>query len=265
MTEDQLQQLGLPPSQAKAYILLVREGKLTPNQLVAKTGESRTNAYMVLDKLVQLGLAYKDDVSKKLVYRVSSPVGLQKLAERQRAVAFATEAKIREAMPQLLKFFHEHRTQPGVRFLQGRAGLKEVYQDHLKTGGDICVFRTPLDESYYGDDLYGYMEERAKRGIKVDLISPHQPGTEQYHQENLPLNREMTWIPEEAYTAPVEISMYNSRVAITSFGEEAVAMLIESPQIAQAMREIFAMAKVGAGQMLQKRQTDTNNQKESAS
>jgi predicted transcriptional regulator len=62
MTQEQLEQLGLSPSQAKAYLLLVKEGKLTPAQLMAKTGESRTNAYMVLDRLSDIGLAIKDEV-----------------------------------------------------------------------------------------------------------------------------------------------------------------------------------------------------------
>lgn len=249
MNEAQLQKLGLSASQAKAYILLVNEGSLSPAQLMKMTGESRTNAYMVLDKLVTWELAYKDEVSKKLVYRASSPLGLQKLAERQRASAYLTETKIKDAMPELLQYFHEHRTQPGVRFLQGREGLKEVYQDHLKTGGDVKVFRTPADEQYYGDDFKAYIENRAKQGVSADIISPHQPGTEQYTKEHLSHNREITWIPAESYTAPVEVSVYDSRVAITSFGEEAVAMLIESPQVAQAVKEIFALAKIGAEQI----------------
>lgn len=246
MNEAQLQKLGLSASQAKAYILLVEEGSLSPAQLIEKTGESRTNAYMVLDKLVKWELAYKDEVSKKLVYRASSPLGLQKLAERQRASAYLAESKIKDAMPELLQYFHERRTQPGVQFLQGREGLKEVYRDHLKTGGDIQVFRTPADEHYYGDDLKDYVEKRGQQGIHTDMISPHQPGTEQYTKEKLSHNREIIWIPAKSYTAPVEVSVYDSRVAITSFGEEAVAMLVESPQVAQAMKEIFALAKIGA-------------------
>lgn len=249
MNEAQLQKLGLSASQAKAYILLVEEGSLSPAKLMEKTGESRTNAYMVLDKLVKWGLAYKDEMSKKLVYRAASPLGLQKLAERQRASAYHTEIKINEAMPELLQYFHERRTQPGVRFLQGREGLNEVYQDHLKVGGDIQVFRTPVDEQYYGDDLKDYIENRARQGIHADMISPHQPGTEQYTKEEIKFNREITWIPASSYTAPVEVSVYGTRVAITSFGEEAVAMLVESPQIAQAMKEIFALAKIGAEQL----------------
>ncbi len=246
MTEEHLQQLGLSLSQAKAYLLLVTEGKLTPAQLMNKTGESRTNAYMVLDKLVDLGLALKDEQNKKLVYRASSPIGLQKLAERQRERAYATERKIKDAMPALVKFYQEHRIQPGVRFLQGKAGLEEVYKDHLRVGGDAVVFRTSADHTYFGTHMDAYMEQRAKQGIKTELISPHDPGTEQFHNENIHLNREMTWVSKEAYTAPVEITAYANHVAITSFGEEAVAMIVESPQIAQAIKQIFALAKKGA-------------------
>ena len=35
-------------------------------------------------------------------------------------------------------------------------------------------------------------------------------------------------------------------VSLISFGKEAIGTIIESPQIAEAFREIFAMAQVGA-------------------
>lgn len=250
MTEEQLQQLGLSPTQAKAYLLLVLTGKLTPADLMSKTGDSRTNAYMVLDRLVELGLAIKDEVGKKLIYRSNSPVGLAKIAERQRERATQTESKIRDAMPELVKFYHAHRTQPGVRFLQGKEGLQQVYQDHLKTGGDEVIFRTAADNEYYGQGLLDYMGERAAKGIKTDMISPWQRRmAADAPTENIRLKRDVTFVPPEAYTAPVEISVYGSRVAITSFGEEAIATLIDSPQVAEAMRQVFAMAKRGAQEM----------------
>ena len=246
MTEEQLQQLGLSPSQAKAYLLLVLEGKLTPAMLMKKTAESRTNAYMVLDKLVDLGLALKDEQDKKLVYRASSPIGLQKLAERQRERAFNTEQKIKDAMPELVKFYQTYRIQPGVKFLQGKDGLQKVYQQHLQEGGDAVVFRTHADWQYYGEDFMdGYVAQRATKGMTAQLISPYYKGAADNYQR-LPDGREFTWVTPEAYSAPVEIMAYGNKVAITSFGEEAVAMIIESPQIAQAVKEIFALAKIGA-------------------
>jgi hypothetical protein len=82
------------------------------------------------------------------------------------------------------------------------------------------------------------------------MISPYSESSQNYDEAHPELQRNITWVPEQAYSAPVEISVYNSRVAIISFGEEAVAMLIESPQVADALRQIFAMAKVGAKQMM---------------
>lgn len=249
MTEEQLHQLGLSPSQAKAYMLLVQEGRLTPAQLMTKTGESRTNAYMVLDRLAELGLAIKDEVQKKLVFRAGSPIALQKLAERARERAYTSEVKIKEAMPELLKYFNQYRNQPGVRFLQGRENLLRAYKEHLQAGGDAVVFRTTADDEYFGNDLYEYMEERAKQGITAELISPYSESAAHYTSQNPHLKREVTWVPAEAYTAPVEIFTYGSSTSITSFGDEAVATIIESQQIADAIRQIFALAKHGARQL----------------
>jgi hypothetical protein len=149
-------------------------------------------------------------------------------------------------MPDLVTFYQSHRMQPGIRFIQGKDGLKEVYKDHLRVGGNVQVFRTMADDDYYGQDLMDYMQERARRGIATEMISPYQKGFAVSLEREPELKREVTWVPPDAYVSPVEISIYNGRVAITSFGEEAVATIIESPQIASAMREIFALAKAGA-------------------
>ena len=74
-----LKQLGLNGSQAKAYIALVKQGSLTPPELAELTGETRTNAYSILDKLVSLGLAKKVESSKKATYRAEHPANLEKL------------------------------------------------------------------------------------------------------------------------------------------------------------------------------------------
>lgn len=254
MNPKDLMTLGLTLSQAQAYLFLVQRGKLTPAELIEETGESRTNAYMILDRLEKLRLAFKDEEDKKLVYRPNSPVGLEQLAERQRVKAFQLEVKIKDAMPELFNYYHSLRSQPGVRFLQGRKALLEVYKDHLDAGTDVQIFRTAADEDYFGDDLYDYMKQRAEKGIKTELISPYFPGAEAYAKENdASLNREVTWTPPETYTAPVEITIYGSKVSITSFGEEAIATIIESPQIAEALRQIFVLAKVGAKQLRKKR------------
>jgi len=51
----------------------------------------------------------------------------------------------------------------------------------------------------------------------------------------------------------VEVNVYGNKVSFISFGDETVGTIIESPQIAQAMRELYAMAQIGAEELMKRR------------
>jgi sugar-specific transcriptional regulator TrmB len=246
MNEELLQQLGLNKTQAKAYLTLVRHGSITPPELAEKTGETRTNAYSVLDKLVELGLAKKDDSKKKLVYRVENPVALEKLVKQQRDEALQREKLIKDSMPALLNFFYTYSEQPGVRFFQGKDGIEEIYKDHLRTGKTTRIIRSWKDRDFFGKGVYNVWRKRpAKHGIKTVMLSPDVPDANNDPELDKILLWSRTWMRKDDYTAPVEWDIYGDKVSIISFGEEAMGMIIESPQIAESMRQIFALAERG--------------------
>ena len=56
---------------------------------------------------------------------------------------------------------------------------------------------------------------------------------------------ERTWYLQEDYTAPVEWSVYGNKVSVISFGQEVIGMVIDSPQIAESLRQIFGMLDEG--------------------
>lgn len=64
MNTKTLLEAGLSESQAKAYVALIQQGQLSPPQLADQVKESRTNSYMILEKLEELGLV-KKVISKK--------------------------------------------------------------------------------------------------------------------------------------------------------------------------------------------------------
>ena len=63
-----LRKAGLTESQAKGYLALIENGELSPVELAEKTGESRTNGYMICERLEKLGLATKKDGQKAGFY-----------------------------------------------------------------------------------------------------------------------------------------------------------------------------------------------------
>ncbi len=246
MNIELLTQIGLTKSQAKAYIALIKFGSLPAPQLAEKVGETRTNSYMVLDRLVDMGLIEKDESGKKLLYRPANPTALERLIEQKRKDVMSTEKQVRDSMPQLLNYFYTYQHQPGVRFFQGKEGIMKMYEDQRRTAQDIYFIRSDADFNVLGKDLYKHMEQRAKLGIKAHGIEPAEDDNIHYGQENdKRMLREMTWAPREAFTAPVNMYVYGNKTALISYGEEVIGTIIESPQIAEAMTQIFGLVRDG--------------------
>lgn len=247
MNEELLTNLGLNKTQAKAYITLVRYGSLTPPELAKKTGETRTNAYTVLDRLVELGLAKKTEVNKKFVYRVENPVALERLVKQQRDDALERERLVKNSLPTLLNFFYTYSEQPGVRFFQGKDGIEEIYKDQLRTGKDITFIRTRADMAYFDFDNMSKIRSKFNaNNIKRHGLTPDAPEVKKDWQKlDIDSGLTRTWYNEEDYTAPVEWSVYGNKVSAISFGQEALGMIIESPQISASMKQLFELAKIG--------------------
>lgn len=247
MTVQDLVQIGLNETQAKAYIWLVKNGSATPPSVSKKLGITRTNAYAVLDQLTDLGLAKKDPEQSKLVYRAENPIALEGLARKQRQQAMEYEESIRNAMPSLLNYFHSFSDQPGIKFFQGTAGIKEIYQDTLRSTQDIYVIRSLHDQDLMSVDFYDkYKQKRAKLGIKTYMINPSTDTSVWNQSTDSQLKIERTSIRKTDYTSQVEVSSYGNKTALISFGEEAIGMIIESPQIADAMKQIFQLVRIAA-------------------
>ena len=242
-----LRRIGLTEDQAKTYLLLLESGSLSPLELSKASGEKRTAAYMSLAKLEDIGLAERDSKARPVRYSAVSPAHLETFLANREAELAHTKQSLSDNLSSFLDKYYANSSKPGIRFYEGADTLAKVYQDHLDTKEPVYFVRTEADEAFFGDELYHYMEQRAEAGITAHGLAPDYPGTREYAAKNDDkLKREMTWYNPQQYTAPVEISIYGNKVAFISFGKEAVASIIDSPQIAQAMRELFAMAQAGA-------------------
>ena len=260
MNTTTLEYFGLTKPQARAYVSLVKNGHMTAKQISEKIGESRTNTYMILEKLSQLGLIHKNTDKKILRYFPSSPLQLQNIVETKRQDILVQERTVKEAMPALLSYFYTYQEQPGVRFFQGIEGITKMYEDQRITNKDIHFLRTDADFTFLGNVLSDHIEKRTKLGIKSYGIQPDSPRGRQYAENDQKLHREITWMPPGVFTAPVNVYVYGSKVGLISYGEEAIGTIIESPQLAQAFKQILNVVRV-ASPILMKEQKKTGNVK----
>lgn len=237
-----LQELGLSKSQAITYLRLVERGELSPPAVAALTGESRSNAYMILQRLEELGLVEKLENSKKITYQPLNPIALETLAEKRRLVSAQIENQIKHTMPQMLSYFYSFTEKPGIRLLQGIEGLKEIYADTLRTRKDIYFMRTPSEVKFLGEDYFqAYKKKRAELGIKTYAFTQATQASHQNALKDDSYNMIRTWIKSDDYNAPVEINVYGDKVAYLAYGEEIMGVIIQSAVIAESMRQLFNM------------------------
>lgn len=238
-----LRKAGLTESQAKGYLALIEHGELTPVELAEKTGESRTNGYMICEKLEQLGLATKKDGSKA-VYTPAHPSALELLAEKRRKAIQRAETEVKQGIDPLINMFYAATETPGTRTLQGVEGIKSVYTDTLHTKSDIRLIRSRADVPSLGEDFFiKYRQKRADQGIHTHALTPYTAEgiahVKEGSDEKLLYHR--TFMPENAYEAPVEIDIYGNKTVFIAFGDTQMATIIDSPLVADAMRQLHCL------------------------
>lgn len=238
---------GLTDSQSAVYLALLRNGELTPAEIAQKTNEKRENCYNIAKRLEELGLIERTK-ARKITYRALNPSNLEILAENRRKAIQKNEQFVKQNMSDLLNIFYANNEMPGSRTLQGVEGIKEAYKDALRVKKDVYIIRTQADKQIDDDDeaksfLHKYRNELPKLGIHTYAITPDTPKARKHIASgiNQKINYHPTLMPKDAYTAPVAIHIYGSKVALIQFGETPMTTIIESPLIADSMRQIHQL------------------------
>lgn len=249
MNEEILQLAGLTKAEAAVYAILVKNSPAAPPQLADLAAESRTNTYKLLDSLEAKGLVSRDDTQKKLRYWANNPSNLLENLKQQRAEVEAAEKRYQDSLPGMMEEFFKHSAQPAIRYFHGVEGIKQVYQDQLDDRKPITFTMSFGIRDFFGEaGMHHIRNEFPRRGIQrkvfyADVAHTFEPG-----QETVPIDEsdrlmllERTWVEDDDLNVPVEWSVYGDKVSIISLGTEIVGMIIESPQIAASLREIFAL------------------------
>jgi sugar-specific transcriptional regulator TrmB len=233
---------GLSATEAKCYTALLDKKEWKPSDLAKSVNETRTNCYKILDNLVSLGLAERFDKDKKLHYRATNPSNLLQLARERRTAQEKAEKELETNTHDLLASYYKVHEQPGVRFFQGQEGIKQIFSDMLTPGQEIYLVRSPADVAFYDEAFFNDIKRQKKElGITTYAITPDVPSANHDPAADAAYDFLRTWIPAGAYTASVEWNIYGNKVALISYGTEAMGMIIESPQIAESFRQILKL------------------------
>lgn len=243
MNTELLMQTGLSEVQAKIYLYLIKHGQSTPAEIATGVDENRTTVYSAAEKLEKLGIITQKDRGKVSAYVPNHPSALESLAEK-RLRSVARQAKNLESnLPSLINYYNEYQSTPGATTFYGNEGVKMIWDKVIATKAPYYFVRSRYDEVADKEALEEFKDSRIEAGIKSQNITP----SEFAHNKNSVLKEkyllDRTLLPPNEYDSPVEIDIFGDNVAFINYSKNGMSTLIESPEIADAMRQLFLFAK----------------------
>lgn len=245
MNEKLLISLGLPQNLAHTYRILVMRKSLRPSELMKLSGESRTNCYALLDKLVNAGLAYKQDVNKKYTYYPASPLALKKMLDSRREETEQQMQTLEAKLPKLLEEFHSGGDQPKINYFRGKKELEQMYINQLEEKGRYLYFiRSKADVSYFGlpkmEEIRYLAPKYGKRRYGITPIVSYGIGS-QPQKDAKAGGLKRAWINRDEYSAKVEWAVSGDTVQAILLDGEGYGISITHPEIAKSFTQMLSL------------------------
>jgi HTH-type transcriptional regulator, sugar sensing transcriptional regulator len=239
--KNMLVEAGLSEKESGVYLSLLELGKGTVTQISRKANINRTTGYDILDSLVQKGLANILGKEPKQEYMAESPDKLQNFIEAEIEKKKEALKKTSSLLPEL-KSLHNISDRPRVRFYEGLGGLEQVYEDTLTSREPIRAYAS-VENMHEGLPGYfpKYYQRRAGAGIAIRAIVPDSPTGRERKKFDKTESRETALVPREMFDFIPEINIYDNKVMIASWREK-LGIIIESTEIADAMKKIYELA-----------------------
>lgn len=249
--KEHLLSLGFNLKEAQIYLALLAIGKGTVSEITRKAGINRTTGYDILDSLVSKNLIHVTGKKPKQEYTAASPeLILNYIESEQQRIAKQIE-NAKRFLPSL-KSIHNVKNRPRVRFYEGVDGLREVYEDTLTSKEDLRSLAMPDEaedtlKSYFPK----YYQRRAAKNISIRAIFPDSPVARHLKDKDSYEKRESRIIPDNKFNLKPEINVYDNKVMIASWREK-LGIIIESQEIADALKQLFELAWKEAGKSTEK-------------
>lgn len=239
---DQLIKLGLTHKEAKVYLTLLEVSEATAQTLSKKSGLNRSTVYVTLDGLAQKGLANSIEKNGIKIFQAAPPEQILLFLQEKSKQYHDLMRYAHQLLPELKAVFKGVGVKPRIQFFDGENGLKAVYEETLTSTETIRAFASIDDMHNTLPDYFPeYYYRRAGRGIHIRAIFPDTETTRERIKFNQQESRVAALVPSEQYAFTPEINIYDNKLIFMSLREK-FALVIQSAEIADAMKKIFELA-----------------------
>lgn len=237
--EGVLSQLGLNPKEAQFYLFLLQEGNHTASEISKLLSESRTNTYMVLEKLEAEKLVVADDSVSVRRYAAVDPSQLRVRLNTELQSLKQRQSLLQNALPELSSLYNLGQRKPGVVHLEGINGFKILLEDMVKAKGVVDLLASDDGPATVeaSELLQKGLAKRKAKGIRTRTIfhtgAKKWPGIAQFKARGLDVR---FWGDAPR---PGEMVIYDNKLAFTVYEPALITTVLTDEVLAQTFRITF--------------------------
>jgi sugar-specific transcriptional regulator TrmB len=246
---EKLEKFGLSHKEAQVYVVLLELGSVPVQEIAKKSAINRSTTYVLLGSLAEHGLVSVSEKDGLKMYSPAPPERLIQLLEESVKKYTELVGVAHGLLPELKAMYAGVGTKPRVQFFEGLEGVKTAYEDTLTAQETIRAYasiknmHTALPE-YFPE----YYQRRANKNIKIRAIFPDTPEARERLKHNKKEGREARLVSSEKYAFSPEINLYDDKVVFMSLVEK-FSLIIESPELADALKKAFELSWAEASRL----------------
>jgi sugar-specific transcriptional regulator TrmB len=231
-----LESSGFTEKEAKVYLALLELGKGDVGEIAKISDLKRPIIYILLEGLIKRGYATQLPDKKVNTYQAIDPsVILNQLK--------LTTKNFSEMLPFMQTLADKGKKKPKITYIENKEGIWNIYQkiNFVKEAYFISSY-VDIDKAF-PDAVDDWIENYKKGKIPVrgKHLLPNNPEEIKYGKMIKEVGQEVR-IFTTAEKYQMDFTLYENKLAITSFEENPFMVLIESEALVNSMKPFFELA-----------------------
>jgi len=235
-----LKQLNFSNKETDVYLAALKLGKGSITELAKRANIKRPTAYVVLEKLKEMGLISLSKKKGKQIFIAESPEKLLKTIEEEKEKIIEKEEKIKEALPKFKALTKKDTTVPLVRYYEGKEGVWNILEDLVESKQEGWIIATGKIYDILGLKQFTkrIIRRRKQLGTKLYIITDHHPENIKAYKLKGTHFREYRFMPE-TINLNTKVYIYADKVALIFFKEPLSGVIIENKELFLVFKFMF--------------------------
>lgn len=231
MKQEQLEKIGLSPNEAKCYLVLLKIGSASANEISRESGVHRVSVYDALRGLREKGLISQISKANKLLFEAGNPEKINDIIKEKELQL----EDVKSHVPELLIDFKMAKEKQEIHSFKGLAGIKTILQEILKSKTEVLDFGAEYKIKEFLPQYYSQWDkERVKNKIKMRIVA-----NIKIKPTKIPLTI-IKYVPEE-FNSSVSTYIFDNKVTMIMWVDNPLGILIEHKSIYEAYKNYFEL------------------------